>query len=144
MNTANIGDLGESVAIMKFTQMGCIVSKPLTNNARYDLIVEYNNKLYKVQVKTTQAIKENVKMEFSIKTTNYSQGSWKSTGYTNNEIDLFFLYCIENNWCGLYTNENGEFQKNLTLRLVAPKNNQTKGIRLAEDYQFDNKFGELA
>ena len=41
LNTVSIGDLGESYAIMKFTQVQTIVSKPLTNNARYDLIIEH-------------------------------------------------------------------------------------------------------
>ena len=52
LNTVSIGDLGESYAIMQFTQAQAIVSKPLTNNARYDLIIEYNGKLYRTQVKT--------------------------------------------------------------------------------------------
>ena len=87
LNTVSIGDLGESYAIMKFTQAQTIVSKPLTNNARYDLIVECNNRLYRVQVKTTGAIKDG-KMEFATKTTNYTKGNWKSTSYTADEIDV--------------------------------------------------------
>jgi Holliday junction resolvase-like predicted endonuclease len=66
MNTVSIGDIGESLAIAKFTKEGLTVSKPLSNNAKYDLIVEFNNKLYKVQVKTTNSIKEG-KMTFATK-----------------------------------------------------------------------------
>jgi hypothetical protein len=80
------------------------VSKPLTNCARYDLIVELNNRLYRVQVKTTNAVKDG-KMEFATKTTNYTKGNWKSISYSHEEIDLFFLYCAENSWCGLYIPE---------------------------------------
>ena len=93
LNTVSIGDLGESYAIMKFTQAQAVVSKPLTNNARYDLIIEYNNKLYRIQVKTTGAIKDG-KMEFATKTTNYTKGNWKSTAYTIDEIDVFFLLSV--------------------------------------------------
>ena len=143
LNTVSIGDLGESCAIMRFTQAQAVVSKPLTNNARYDLIVEYNNKLYRVQVKTTAAIKDG-KMEFATKTTNYTKGHWKSTSYTTDEIDVFFLYCAENNWCGLYIPQEGTITQSLTIRLEPPKNNQRAGIRLASDYSFDNQIGALA
>ena len=49
LNTVSIGDIGEAVAQMKFIKNGCVVSKPLTNNARYDFIVEINN--YKTIIK---------------------------------------------------------------------------------------------
>lgn len=144
LNTVSIGDLGESYAIMQFTQAQAVVSKPLTNNARYDLIIEHNSKLYRVQVKTTNAVKDG-KMEFATKTTNYTKGNWKSTSYTYDEIDLFFLYCAENNWCGLYIPTNEEsIPQSLTIRLEPPKNNQKVGIRLAEDYSFKKQFGALA
>ena len=143
LNTVSLGDLGESYAIMKFTQTQAIVSKPLTNNARYDLIIEKNSKLYRVQVKTTNAIKDG-KMEFATKTTNYSKGSWKSKAYTHDEVDLFFLYCAENNWCGLYIPTEQEIPQTLTIRLDPPKNNQKIGIRLANDYNFETQYGALA
>lgn len=139
LNTVSVGDIGESVAIMNFIKNDFIVSKPLSNNARYDLIIEKNNILYKVQVKTTQNIKEKVKMDFALKTTNYSKGEWVSMGYTTKEIDLFFLYCIENDWCGLYI-VNEDIPKNISIRLQPPKNNQVKGINLAENFEFKKQI----
>lgn len=144
MNTVSIGDIGESAAIFKFTQAGAIVSKPLSGNARYDLIIEYHNKLYRVQVKTTNEIKEETKMVFATKTTNYNKGSWQSIGYSSDDVDMFFLYCLENNWCGLYLGEeNGEFNKQITLRLQPTKSNQVKGTRLAIDYTFETQLSKL-
>ena len=70
LNTVSIGDIGESIALTYFLKNNCIVSKPVSNNARYDFIVEIKEKLYKVQVKTTEHIKDG-KMEFATKTTNY-------------------------------------------------------------------------
>lgn len=138
LNTVSIGDIGEAVAQMKFIKNGCVVSKPLTNNARYDFIVEISNKLYRVQVKTTDTVKDG-KMEFATKTTNYSKGSWKSNAYSINEVDLFFFYCVENEWCGLYPiTEN--MKQLTTLRISAPKNNQVKGITFASDYEFEKQF----
>ena len=57
------------MAIADFTKTGFGVSKPLSNNLRYDLIIDINGILYRVQVKTTTVIKDE-KMIFSTKTTN--------------------------------------------------------------------------
>ncbi len=143
MNTVLVGDIGESLAIANFTKNGLVVSKPLSNSVRYDLIIDCNGKLYKVQVKTTNAIKDG-KMTFATKTTNYTKGSWSSNSYSKEEVDLFFLYCIENDWCGLYfVNEATNIPMELNIRIVPPKNGQKIGIRLAEDYSFDKQVLSL-
>lgn len=140
-NTVSIGDYGEALAVVNFLKKGAIVSKPLSNNARYDLIVEIEHKIYRVQVKATNSIKEG-KMEFATKTTNYTKGTWKSVSYSGREVDMFFLYCVENNWCGLYIVKDVDetIPQQLSIRLEPPKNNQKIGIRLAEDYAFDTHF----
>lgn len=143
LNTVTTGDIGEAIAIAKFTQKECIVSKPLNANARYDLIIEYNNRLYKVQVKTTNIIKDNEKMIFATKTTNYTKGNWKSNGYSSNEIDFFFLYCLENDWCGLYFGEpDGSFITELTIRTIPSKKANPKA-RPMQDYDFNKQFEKL-
>ena len=141
LNTVSIGDIGEAQAIALFTKNQIPVSKPLTNNVRYDLIIEKNNKLYRVQVKSTANIKDG-KMEFATKTTNYTKGSWSSNHYSKNEVDLFFLYCLENDWCGLFILKE-EIPTSLYIRTVPPKNNQKIGIRLMEDYSFDKQLASL-
>lgn len=142
LNTVTIGDIGEAQAIALFTKKQIPISKPLTNNVRYDLIAEIQGKLYRVQVKSTATIKDG-KMEFATKTTNYVKGSWSSNHYSKNEVDLFFLYCLENDWCGLFIPENEEIPTSLYIRTVPPKNNQKVGIRLMEDYSFDKQFASL-
>ena len=141
LNTVSIGDIGEAQAIALFTKNQIPVSKPLTNNVRYDLIIEKNNKLYRVQVKSTANIKDG-KMEFATKTTNYTKGSWSSNHYSKNEVDIFFLYCLENEWCGLFIPEE-EIPTSLYIRTIPQKNNQKVGIRLMEDYSFDKQLASL-
>ena len=142
LNTVTIGDIGEAQAIALFTKKQIPVSKPLTNNVRYDLIIEKDNKLYRVQVKSTANIKDG-KMEFATKTTNYTKGTWSSNHYSKNEVDIFFLYCLENDWCGLFIPDNEDIPTTLFIRTIPPKNNQKVGIRLMEDYSFDKQFASL-
>ena len=142
LNTVTIGDIGEAQAIALFTKKQIPVSKPLTNNVRYDLIIEKDNKLYRVQVKSTANIKDG-KMEFATKTTNYTKGTWSSNHYSKNEVDIFFLYCLENDWCGLFIPDNEDIPTTLFIRTMPPKNNQKVGIRKMEDYSFDKQFASL-
>lgn len=51
--TQRKGDIGVSQAIATFTRMGWDVSLPLTESAAYDLIVDVEDVLYKVQVRYT-------------------------------------------------------------------------------------------
>lgn len=51
-NTKIQGSIGLGQAIACFTKLGYIVSVPLNDSQDYDLIVEIDNRLYKVQVKT--------------------------------------------------------------------------------------------
>ena len=78
-------------------------------------------------------------MSFATKTTNYTKGKWKSKSYKIDDVDFFFLYCMENDWCGLYV-PKGKINTDITIRLEKPKNNQKKGIHLADDYSFEKQI----
>ena len=52
-NTKIQGSIGLGQAIAYFTKMGYIVSLPLNDSQDYDLIIDIQDILYKVQVKTT-------------------------------------------------------------------------------------------
>lgn len=52
-NTKKQGDVGLGAAIAWFVANEYVVSIPLTDSQDYDLIVEKDNTLYRVQVKTT-------------------------------------------------------------------------------------------
>ncbi len=52
-NSGMQGNAGIGAAIAYFTKYGYSVSVPLTDTQKYDLVVDLNNTLYRVQVKTT-------------------------------------------------------------------------------------------
>lgn len=55
MTTVSQGSVGLGSAIAYFTAHGYVVSIPLNDNQGYDLIVDKDNHLQRVQVKTTGA-----------------------------------------------------------------------------------------
>ena len=62
-----IGEITEQEVAIAFLKEGILVSKPLVQSSRYDFIVDINNKLYKIQVKTG-TFKENSYLEFATST----------------------------------------------------------------------------
>ena len=109
VTSIHAGDIGESVGIEVFTKAGFIVSKPLTSNVKYDFIADYGGRLFKVQVKTTKKENDYGSMSFNLRSTNLVKGKWCSHVYTKNDVDLFFLYCIETDWIGIYFPEDNEY-----------------------------------
>ena len=77
------GDAGLGQAIAYFTAKGYDVALPLTDSADWDMIVEIDNSLKRVQVKTSSQLKNNGVMLFNANVT----GGNKSGDKTNKLID---------------------------------------------------------
>ena len=134
--TKIIGDIGVSVVISEFLKHGINILLPYDDNSPYDIVIYVNDNFYKVQVKTTEKVKyDGSQMEFDITKSNpYSKIDPK---YVEGEVDYFAVYCIENEWCGLFGFD--EYKQKLTFRLKPPLNNQTKNIKFAKDYLFHDQ-----
>ena len=137
MNNKQIGSLGELKVATKFMELGYQVFVELGDNSDIDLItVSSDGEIKKIQVKTTQKIKDG-KMEWEIAKSrlNY-QGGYKD--FYTNFIDGYALYCIENDYIGYVPFEECESKYHISLRIEPTKNSQTKGIKMAEDYKITN------
>lgn len=131
-NTQIQGRIIEQKCFLKCLEMGYQISKPIFDNARYDFILDTNNKLLKIQIKSSVWNEDKTAFTFN----GYSQHSTgrgnKRMKYTNQEIDyfmtekdgLFYLYPAE---------EKGFATK--TLRIKS-KQNQSQ-INWAKDYIFE-------
>jgi hypothetical protein len=96
-NSKKQGDLGLGRAIGWLTECGYTVSIPLTDSQDYDLIVDIDNKLNKVQVKTTRyKNKYGIFMvNLSIKGGNQSCNTIKI--FDSSTVDYVFILTSENN-----------------------------------------------
>ncbi len=86
MDSKDIGNLGEHIAIVELLSAGIVVSRPLGDSSRYDLIIEIDKQLYTCQVKTTAKLIEG-NAQFDLKTASKRAGT-KDTFY---DVDLFIL-----------------------------------------------------
>lgn len=137
--TKMIGTIGEQVLVTEFVKNNIPVLLPVGDNLPYDMIIEISGKFVKIQVKTTERIKD-CKMIFSTNMSNpYKKSSRK---YTEKEIDMFGLHCLENGYIGLLPFGDCT-AKETVIRLESPKNNQMQNIKMADDYAFCKMVKEL-
>ena len=125
-HTKTIGDFAELKVALKFIERGYFVSKPLTDHAPYDLVVEIEGKLKKVQVKARTARNGVVTLQKYTSNREYSSG----------DFDLLALYCIDIDSIALIDWKDIK-TKDFALRLEPAKNNQTKNVSYFKDYLFN-------
>ncbi|AOT23093.1 hypothetical protein SEA_KAHLID_114 [Mycobacterium phage Kahlid] len=86
------GDLGVATAVLHYTRLGLGVSIPTTEHSRYDLIVDDNGHLSRVQVKTCGVKTAAGTYEVQLRTNgaNYSTKN-KHTKISSEECDAVFI-----------------------------------------------------
>lgn len=128
------GNITEMECLLAFLKKGYKVSIPYGEDCRYDLIVDINNKLYRIQCKTSSSL-PNPEDGFKFKTrsTVITTHGAKSSTYSSEEIDFFAtVYEGECYLVPVY-----ECRNEKVLRFHYPANGQRKGISLAVNYTLD-------
>lgn len=142
-NTKKLGNLTELQCMTYLYGLGYSISIPFGNADKYDLILDIDNKLYKIQIKhSSEYVDSNGEIEYikfkctwqSHNTTGYSRKK-----YQKNEVDFFATFY--NGQCYLVPVSECSMEK--ILRIKPPKNNQRKGISFLEDYTAEEVISKL-
>jgi PD-(D/E)XK endonuclease len=129
MNPKAKGEISEAVVLAHLVKRGFAVLLPFGNNQRYDMIVDEDGQLIRVQVKTGWYSEGCV--VFSAFSTNGFTGA--HTTYAG-QIDVFMVYCPELGT--IYRVPIGDACTSYTyLRVDPPRNKQRKRVRWAKDYE---------
>lgn len=133
-NTLIRGDINELQCILDFQKRGYYCSIPFSGSCRYDLIVDINDKLYKIQCKASSYSEDEgvLKMSATRSTTN-TQKTVKYT-YSEKEVDYFYTSWKE---YGFLIPIN-EVSTEKYLRVKPPKNGIQSTMSIASDYLIDN------
>ena len=109
MNSKQQGDIGVAKAIYYYTSQNYTVSIPNTDNSKYDLIVDKDNQLYRVQVKTTTHKAPSGSYHVELRTMGGNQ-SWSGTykKISSNDVDLLFVACEDGSIYEFNSNEINE------------------------------------
>ena len=124
MNKKSTGDLATNCIIGDLSKYGLGIAFPLSDNYPFDLIVIANNKLFKVQVKSSSRIINDGSIFFSHVKTN----ELKNDYYSSDEVDVFALYNLINNETYLFNFSSISNKSGVSIRLKPPKNNQCNCI----------------
>lgn len=133
-NTRIIGELTELKCQMYCLENGYIVSKPILDNARYDMLLEHSNKIYKIQIKTSRWMSEEHEgIVFNAKSQHRIADKNKIMKYTPDEID-FFMTEFEGKF---YLIPCDQSRTEIKLRFLPTKNHQDNRCMFAKDYLFE-------
>ena len=89
-----IGNASLGTAIGFFTNIGCIVSIPLNDTQDYDLLIDFDGSIKKVQVKGTSFKTNYGKYQVSLKSSGGTKGKIYKT-IKDTDVDLIFIATIE-------------------------------------------------
>jgi hypothetical protein len=136
-NYKKLGEKGVNVSIGELAKWDIQVAFPLSDNLPFDLILIYNGKLYRSQVKSGQKRTKEINKYYSDGTISFklTSNNWYSktiTKYTQQDIDLMILCDYER----IYLLSPKEFsgKTSFIIRTSPSKNKQIKCINLAENF----------
>jgi hypothetical protein len=133
MNTKQVGDISEIMVLAELVKRDYTVSVPFGDNDPYDLIVDIEDELYRVQVKTGWIEDDCVRFKTASKTT--VEGTPRTNDYDTGDIDAFAVRCKDTS--SLYWVPVGSAgKKNTYLRIESPAIDHPN-VSLATEFTFD-------
>ena len=127
------GNVAELAIATEAARLGLSVLKPLTEHERYDLAIEIDARLLRVQCKWACHKDEVVQIHVARSRTN-RRGNIKRT-YREGEVDLLGAYCADLDRCYLLPAAMVTGRHMIHLRTSVPRNNQRAAINFAADYE---------
>lgn len=122
-----------------FSNLGYVVSKPITSDSRYDYIIDVKGKLLRIQCKTGVAYDEEENaFSFLCCSTNWNSKSIHS--YSKSEIDYYYVVFKDKSY--LIPVEIGN-RKVKILRLKTKDKGNQCSITWAKDYEFNKIMEEI-
>ena len=130
-HTKSLGDLGVLKVQCNLFEQGYIPCIPLTEHAPYDLVACNESGCKRIQVKT-RSLSETGTIFIRFQSSWADKNGTHMVEWRKDSFDLVAVYCPETDMC--YYFDHTQFHKNVTLRVIASKNNQSRGLNLADDY----------
>lgn len=133
MTPSQKGAVAEAGVTALAIQLGLTVLRPQCEGRRYDLVIDLEPALLRVQCKYAQRL-DGV-LVVRLKTNRCTPRGYVSTTYTAAEIDAVCAYSPELHRCFLIPVAEITERSAIHLRLDPARNNQALGIKWARDYE---------
>lgn len=136
MNSSQLGNIGEARVLSEFLKLGIPCYIPYGDGNTADLIAQFNNKLNRIQVKTTKSLNNSGAMEWAVTRQEGFHGN--RVQYNVEDIDYFAFYCLETDIVCLVPFDENFPKRTLSIRLDTYEGNRLSTMRFAKDYQISN------
>lgn len=136
MNTSQLGNIGEVRVLQEFVKLGIPCFLPYGDGNTIDLITQFNNKLNRIQIKTSSSLNKAGAMEWKVTRQEGYHGN--RTQYNADDIDYFAFYCLETDMVCLVPFDENFPASSLSIRLDNYEGHRLSTMRFAKDYQIKN------
>jgi hypothetical protein len=129
-----IGDRSTLAIMLALYDAGLDLLLPFGENTRYDLVVDLESRLVRVQCKTGRLRNGAVVFATCSAYGHHQNPRTHRRGYSD-EIDYFAVYCPETSGVYLIPIEHVPSKSSAALRVTPPLNGQARRVRLASRYE---------
>ncbi len=144
MNSNVKGAIAEQAIVLAATKLRVPVWRPVSEHGRADLVLEIGGQLWRVQVKWGRLSAGGDVVIVSLLTARCTPRGHVFRTYTEDEVDLFGVYCGDLDRCFLLPGQLLADRTVVYLRLTPARNGQRACINLADDFTFDGAVAQLA
>ena len=127
------GAIAELAIAHAAAEAGIVVSRPMVEGRRYDLIFDVGGELLRVQCKWARRRGDVVCVR--LVSCRHTPHGYVKTVYGRDEIDAIAAYCPDLRTCYFLTLDALVGRHQLHLRLSPAKNHQRVGVKMAAEYQ---------
>jgi hypothetical protein len=135
------GAVAEAAIAAAAIELGLTVLRPPCEGRRYDLVIDLEPELLRVQCKLARRV--DGALVVGLQTNRCTPGGYISTSYSSEEIDAIGAYSPELRECFLVSIAEISARRAIHLRLDPPRNNQLRGVKWAADYAFEQVLARL-
>jgi hypothetical protein len=134
------GAAAEAAIAAAAIRMGLVVLRPLCEGGRYDLVIDLEPDLLRVQCKW--ANRRDGVLSINLRTNRLTPAGYVGTTYTAAEVDAIGAYSAELKSCFLIPITEVSEGRRVHLRLEPARNNQARRIRWAHEYEFGSMVSQ--
>ena len=127
------GKIAEWKVKFRAIEKGLTPSEPIVDHSRYDLILDGDGELVRAQIKYggRESTRTTGSVEVDLRKMGCSRDFRK---YNKTDFDILLVYIPQIDAICCFDDDVWSGRRSLTIRFDSPRNKQTKGILLAEDY----------
>lgn len=135
------GAVAEAAITSMVIQLGLTVLRPMSEGRRYDLAIDLEPDLLRVQCKLARSLPGVLSVH--LQTCRHTPRGYVRTSYSAAEVDAIAAYSPELHRGFLIPIREVSGRRAIHLRLEPTKNNQAKGIKWARDYELASGIERL-